>query len=255
MAIEVFNRYEKKYIISDEVFRKLKPMFEEYMEADEHSRSGGSYTICNIYYDSENDEIVRKSIEKPVYKEKLRLRSYGVAGPADQVFLELKKKFKGCVNKRRTPILLKEAYEYFETGQKPEIKNKISKNIINQQVLNEIDFMLRKYPTLQPKLFLSYDRIAMFGIENRSFRITFDRNILTRRYDLGLDIGIYGEPLLPADQWIMEVKSENAIPLWLAELLSEYKIYPVSFSKYGMEYQKTIRQNMESCPELRKLCV
>lgn len=235
MAIEVFNRYEKKFIITDDVYRSIKPLLEEYMEVDEHSRNGDFYTICNIYYDTEDNEIIRKSIEKPTYKEKLRLRSYGVVSPKDKVFLEIKKKFNGCVNKRRTSITLEDSYRYLETKQKPN-----ARNLMNKQILEEIDYFIQKYPTLQPALFLSYDRNAMFGKEDKNFRITFDTNILTRRYDLGLDYGVYGEPLLSKDQWIMEVKIDHAAPLWFAKLLSEYKIYPVSFSKYGMEYQKMV---------------
>jgi hypothetical protein len=151
------------------------------------------------------------------------------------VYLEIKKKFKGCVNKRRTSIRLEEAYRYLETKQKPELTN-----LMNKQILDEIDFLVQRYPTLKPVLFLSYERNAMFGKDNKNFRITFDRNILTRRYDLGLHYGIYGEPLIPKDQWIMEVKIDKAAPLWFAELLSSNKIYPASFSKYGTEYRRNI---------------
>ncbi len=250
MAIEVFNRYEKKFIISDDIYRKIKPQFEDYMEVDEFSRNGDFYTICNIYYDTKDNEIIRKSIEKPAYKEKLRLRSYGVVGPKDKVYLEIKKKFNGCVNKRRTSIKLEDAYQYLVTKKKPTLESSM-----NEQILNEIDFMIQRYPSLQPALFLSYERSAMFGIENKNFRITFDRNILTRRYDLGLHFGLYGEFLLPKDQWIMEVKIDKAAPLWFAELLSRYKIYPTSFSKYGTEYQKSMLTNHYTDSKINKMCV
>ena len=250
MAIEVFNRYEKKFIITDEIYNIIKPQLEEYMEVDEYSRNGDFYTICNIYYDTVDNEIIGKSIEKPTYKEKLRLRSYGVVELQDKVFLEIKKKFKGCVNKRRTVITLEDAYRFIETKQKPE-----ADTVMNEQILNEIDFMVHRYQTLQPALFLSYERNALFGIEDKNFRITFDNNILTRRYDLGLHYGIYGDLLLPKDQWIMEVKINRAAPLWFAELLSRYKIYPVSFSKYGTEYYKTILSVNYSGSEDKKMCV
>ncbi len=238
MAIEVFNRYEIKFIINDDVYRQIKPQLEEYMVADAHSRSGESYSICNIYYDTPDNAIIRKSIEKPAYKEKLRLRSYGLVGKQDWVYLEIKKKFNGCVNKRRTTITLGDAYHYLETKQKP-----VALNQTNEQILNEIDFMVQRYPNLRPALYLSYDRNAMFGIENKNFRITFDTNIRTRRESVGLDTGNYGELLLPKGVWVMEVKVKEAIPLWLAELLSRYKIYPTSFSKYGTEYKRSILHN------------
>lgn len=241
MAIEVFNRYEKKYLITDEIFHKIKPRLEEYMELDEHSRNGEFYTICNIYYDTPDHEIIRKSIEKPIYKEKLRLRSYGVVGQKDKVFLEIKKKYLGCVNKRRTSILLGDAYRYLETRQKPVIQS-----YMNNQILNEIDNFIHRYPKLQPALYLSYDRNAMFGIEDKSFRITFDTNIRTRRNNLGLDKEVYGERLLPEGVWVMEVKIKDAAPLWFAQLLSDYKLYPTSFSKYGTEYQNLIANSRTS---------
>lgn len=252
MAIEVFNRTEKKYIISDEMYKILKTQLEEYMEEDEHSRKGGFYSICNIYYDTPNHEIIRNSIEKPAYKEKLRLRSYGVVGSKDKVFLELKKKFNGRVNKRRTLILLEDAYHYLKTKQKPDAVNQM-----NSQILNEIDFVVQRYPDLQPTLYLSYERNALVGIEDKNFRITFDTNIRTRRYDLGLDKGIYGELLLPRGQWIMEVKMNNSAPLWLAKLLSKYQIYPTSFSKYGTEYTRMImhKGTESTSSEYNKMCV
>lgn len=241
MAIEVFNRFEKKFIITDEIYQAIKPELEEYMEVDKFSRSGDFYTICNIYYDTPDYAIIRKSIEKPTYKEKLRLRSYGVVDGKDKVYLEIKKKFDGCVNKRRTSILLDDAYCYIKTKEKPRAMNGM-----NQQVLNEIDYILHRYPNLQPTLFISYDRNAMFGIEDKNFRITFDTNIRTRRYNLGLDVGNYGDLLLSRDVWVMEAKMNKAAPLWFAELLSRYQIYPTTFSKYGMEYQQSMLRNDSS---------
>jgi SPX domain protein involved in polyphosphate accumulation len=252
VAIEVFNRYEKKFMITDDIYHRIKPLLEEYMDVDEYSRNGDFYTICNIYYDTPDNQLIRKSIEGPVYKEKLRLRSYGVVGLKDKVYLEIKKKFNGCVNKRRTSIILEDAYRYLETKKKPEAINSM-----NRQILNEIDYIVQRYANLGPAIYLSYDRNAMFGIENKNFRITFDTNILTRRYDLGLEIGIYGEPLIPKGYWIMEAKIDRAAPLWFAELLSKYKIYPVSFSKYGTEYMKMMQSTNAGYSGLdcSKICV
>lgn len=236
MAIEVFNRYEKKYRITDECYRKLRERLSEYMEADAHSRDGEFYTICNIYYDNVHNDLIRRSQEKPVYKEKLRLRSYGVVTPEDKVFLEIKKKYKGLVNKRRTKLKLAEAYAFVESGELPTYQS-----YMNAQVLRELQYFLRRMDMeLRPALFLSYDRVAMFGKENKEFRVTFDRNITTRRYDLGLHYGVYGEKLLPEDEWIMEIKIEKAMPLWMTKILSELQIYPTSFSKYGTEYTKYV---------------
>lgn len=238
IAIEVFNRTEKKFLITDEVLQKIKPQLQEYMELDAFSRNGDYYSICNIYYDTPDHAIIRKSIDKPIYKEKLRLRSYGVVGPRDKVYLEIKKKFNGRVNKRRTPMHLEDACRYIEEHQRLKVKKPLS-----EQILSEIDYFLLRYPNITPTLYLSYDRNAMFGIGDPSFRITFDTNIRTRRNEVGLDRGNYGELLLPAGMWIMEAKITNSVPLWFAKLLSYNHIYPTTFSKYGEEYKRALQRN------------
>jgi hypothetical protein len=252
MAIEVFNRTELKYLISDEVYQLLRPQLEEYMEADVFSKGRETYTICNIYYDTPEHELIRKSIEKPIYKEKLRLRSYGTVGLKDKVFLEIKKKYCGQVNKRRISMRLEEAIRYLETKEREK-----GKRILNEQILSEIDYLLHRYPELKPSLYLSYDRAALFGIKDHGLRITFDTNIRTRRQDLGLDRGIYGELLLPAGAWIMEVKINTAAPLWLTKLLSDNHIYPTAFSKYGEEYRRAVLTGtlLSTGMKQNKLCV
>ncbi len=237
MALEVFNRTEEKYIITDENYRVLRARLEEYMLPDVYCRSGEFYTICNIYYDTPDHQMIRHSIEKPIYKEKLRLRSYGTVYPKDKVYLEIKKKFNGYVNKRRCSMQLEDACRYIATGKRAE-----GKRPFTEQVLREIDFILERYPDLAPALYLSYDRLALFGKEKEEFRITFDTNIRTRRYELGLDKGNYGELLLPQGLRIMEAKTNHAMPYWFTGMLSEYRIYPVNFSKYGEEYRQSLQQ-------------
>lgn len=234
MAIEVFNRREIKYKLTDEIYRKLRNVLDDYMEVDAFSRNGEFYTICNVYYDTLNSDLIRTSMEKPTYKEKLRLRSYGVASQNDKVYLEIKKKFNGRVYKRRTSLNLEEAYRYFDTGEKPK-----PKSYLNRQVFNEIDYMTSRH-LLRPTIYLSYDRNAYFSKEDRGFRITFDTNIRTRRTEVGLDLGNYGEPILEPGIWIMEAKAEGAVPMWFSKLLSANSLYPSSFSKYGTEYKINI---------------
>lgn len=234
MAIEVFNRYEKKFLLTQNTYEKFIEMISEKMEPDSYSKDGGFYRICNIYYDTPSDELIRKSINSPVYKEKLRLRSYGTPQLEDKVYLEIKKKYKGIVNKRRTTLTLNEAYTYLQTKKRPEYKP-----YMNKQVLNELDYFINNYD-LQPKLFLSYDRRAYFSKDDRDFRLTFDTNIRCRREDVRLESGSYGELLLDEDVWLMEVKILKSAPLWFTEILSELKVYPASFSKYGTEYKNMI---------------
>lgn len=234
MAIEVFNRVEKKYFVDEETCKKLNNCLEAYMETDKYCREGKLYSINNIYYDTVNDELIRRSIEKPVYKEKLRLRSYGVPKAGERVFLEIKKKYKGVVNKRRTVIELNQAYDFIDKGILP-----TEEEYLNSQVVRELDYFIKFYKPV-PKLFIKYDRKAMFGREDKNLRITFDRNIITRRTDLRLEAGDSGERLLQDGLVLMEIKSVSGFPLWLTDMLTENQVMPVSFSKYGTEYQKFV---------------
>ena len=239
MALEVFNRYENKFLLDEATYRKIQDKLEETMEFDEHNRFGNFYTISNIYYDTKDNHLIRNSLSKPKYKEKLRIRAYGVPKDDGKVFLEIKKKVCGLVNKRRTTLKLSEAYNFVSTGIKPELQE-----YMNRQVINEIAYLLKIYD-LEPKLYLAYDRKALFSKERSDLRITFDTNIRTRRYDLKLESGDYGECLLERNTWLMEVKTEKSVPIWLSKLLSEHKIFSTSFSKYGVEYQKMLSMNKQ----------
>lgn len=237
MAIEVFNRREIKYMITDDEKNELLSVIGEYMNSDPYNKDGKTYSICNLYLDTESDELIRKSLEKPEFKEKIRLRSYGTVPLTATVFLESKKKFDSVVNKRRTPFVLSEAYKYFEDGIIPENPSVA----MNKQVMTEIDYIMNFYK-LKPRVFISYDRLAFFEKNNSDFRLTIDRNIQTRRTDLRLDSPAYGNQLLPEGKWLMEAKAFKAFPLWFVHFLSEHKIYSTSFSKYGAEYKKYLEE-------------
>ncbi|GBF78041.1 VTC domain-containing protein [Paenibacillus sp. 598K] len=235
MAIEVFNRYENKYLMDTEAFHRLYNRLLEHMEADEHNRNQQFYTISNLYYDTDHNSLIRTSLAKPKYREKLRIRGYGVPKPDATVYLELKKKVRGLVNKRRTALNLQEAYTFAGSGIAPPLAP-----YMNGQVVREIEYLLSRY-ALQPKVYLAYDRIAMFSKASRDLRITFDTNIRSRRTELQLESGDHGEQLMPPGQWLMEVKAEKTVPIWLARLLSEEGQFRTSFSKYGNEYKKMLR--------------
>lgn len=240
MAIEVFNRYESKFLIDNNTYNNIYNKLLEYMELDEYNKTHEFYTISNIYYDTKDNTLIRRSLSKPKYKEKLRLRAYGVPKNDTKVYLEIKKKCCGLVNKRRTRLELNEAYDFVSSGIKPELKH-----YMNKQVINEIDYILKLYD-LVPKVYLAYDRKALFSKENRDLRITFDTNIRTRREDLKLESGDHGEALQNSGQWLMEVKAEKTIPFWLSKLLSEEKVFRTSFSKYGNEYKKMLMSDMKT---------
>lgn len=237
MAIEVFNRFEHKYMLDEKTFVNVLKVMDEHMVIDSHNTEHKPYTIANIYFDTFDDYLIRTSLSKPEYKEKLRLRAYGVPGLDSKVYLEIKKKFKGLVNKRRTTLKLNEAYSFIETGTAPK-----PKNYMNTQVLRELEYFLKIYD-ISPKLYLAYDRIAYFEKDNRDLRISFDMNIRSRRYDLALEAGDYGERLLPEDVYLMEIKTSLAKPLWLTHMLAEFDIKRKSFSKYGTEFRSMIKQS------------
>ena len=228
----IFKRYEMKYMLNRMQFEELKEEMEQYMIADEHGKS----TICSLYFDTPTFLLIRRSLEKPVYKEKLRLRSYGVADADTIVFVELKKKYDSVVYKRRVGMTEWDAERYLLQHEQ----------VMDTQITREIDYCMTNYEKLAPSILLSYEREAYFGRENHDFRVTFDQNILWRDYDLSLCKGIYGRPLLSEDQVLMEVKTAGGIPMWMVKFMSERNIYKTSFSKYGMAYIKKITKTMKT---------
>jgi len=232
MPIYSFQRKEMKFLLTKAQMEALLPHLSQYMYPDDYCKNGTDYCIYNIYFDTDDNYLIRTSLSKPNHKEKLRVRSYSSpATPEDIVFLELKKKTDGIVHKRRVAMTLREAQEFIESGKRPEISK-----YMQEQVINELLFFLKQH-AVHPVTYISYKRMAFFGKDDYSFRITFDSNITTRRTDLTLEKSSYGEQLLQPEQCLMEIKFSHAIPFWLAELLSEQKLYNTSFSKYGTEYK------------------
>lgn len=223
----VFKRYELKYLLTLEQKAKVLAAMQPYMKLDKYGRT----TIRNIYYDTDTYLLIRRSIEKPAYKEKLRIRSYSRADRDSPVFVELKKKYKSIVYKRRISLPDGEAMEWI-SGNRHCHKH--------TQIANEIDYFLEYYKTLHPVVFLSYEREAFYARDGSDFRVTFDDNILCRQEDLSLESEVYGTPILPEGKVLMEIKCSGGMPLWLTQVLSKERIYKTSFSKYGTAYQTLI---------------
>ena len=240
MAISTFMRKEIKFLLSMEQYEALLVEVHKYMDPDKFCVGGKDYGIYNLYYDTPDDYLIRTSLEKPKYKEKLRLRSYfSPASPSDKVFLEIKKKVNGIVTKRRVTLTLAESDAYIMQRQKPVDLSKY----IQKQIFSELDVFLDSYP-IAPKQYISYQRSAFFGKDDPDFRLTFDRQITERRYDLSLSLPSYGAQIIAPNQRLMEVKIAGAMPLWLSQKLSELKIYKISFSKYGTAYKRYIRNKL-----------
>ena len=217
-----FKRYEKKYLLTPAQYRAVRQGMAFYMTPDAHPK----YSISNVYYDTEHFDLIRASIEGPVYKEKLRLRSYGVPNGSDDVFIECKKKYDGVVYKRRITMQPQEAVSYLQGAGEGN----------GSQISREIDWFLQFYqPT--PKAFIAYDREAWAAADGGELRITFDTALRVRSDELDLRYGDHGVPLLEDDVILMEIKIPGTAPLWLSRLLSENGIFPTTFSKYGTYYK------------------
>lgn len=218
-----FERYEKKYLLTaaqqEFLLKKMRP----HITADVYS----NYTICNLYYDTDDWRLIRASLEKPAYKEKLRVRSYGVPGKTDEVFVELKKKFDGIVYKRRITIGLDQVAPFLN-GDMPDG--------CYGQIGRELTWFQSFYRT-EARVFIGYDRQAFQGIEEPELRITFDTNLRWRTSELALDKGDHGAPLTMPGDVLLELKLPGACPLWLSRLLSEAGAFATSFSKFGSCYQ------------------
>lgn len=226
----VFKRYELKFLLTDAQKAAVLQAMQPLMTLDKYGRT----TIRNIYFDTDNYRLIRRSLEKPAYKEKLRLRSYAKAGPADPVFVELKKKYRSVVYKRRLAMAEDQALQWVCRQQ----------GHPDSQIAREIDYFARFYGPLRPTVFLSYCREAYYCNDGSQLRVTFDDTILCRREDIRLDGDIYGTPILPPGMTLMEIKSAGSIPLWLARVLTENRIYKASFSKYGTAYETLIFPNL-----------
>lgn len=219
----VFRRREVKYLLDDRQYYALGQTLRQRMVPDEYLHS----SISNLYYDTPNFRLIRESLAKPKYKEKLRLRCYSVPEEDSPSFVEIKKKCGGVVYKRRACLPYAQAVAYL-AGQGEGDPGQIGR---------ELDWFLGFYGDLHPAMYLSYDRISLKGKEDESLRLTLDRNIQWRTQALDLSQGPWGHALLRPEQRLMEIKIQDAMPLWLAEALSRLGIFPTSFSKYGAAYQ------------------
>lgn len=239
-AIQTFARKEIKFLLNEQQYWSILPLLAEYMNPDKFCLDGKEYGIYNIYYDTPDDFLIRESLSKPYYKEKIRLRSYlSPAQPDDTVFLEIKKKIGGIVNKRRVTMTLAQAEMYMQNSIRPDFDGKY----IQDQVMDEIDAFRFRYD-IQPKQYISYQRAAYFGKHDPDFRLTFDRALTGRRSDISLKQQSYGDLLIPENYRLMEVKIADSMPIWLAEELARLQIYKTSFSKYGRAYEMYIQNQL-----------
>lgn len=222
----IFKRVEKKYLLTEDKREALLGMISPMLIPDQYGRS----TISSLYLDTSDFRIARASIEAKLwghaYKEKLRLRTYGVPTDASKVFLEIKKKYDGVVYKRRISLPHEMAMAYILGGTKPP----------DSQIFREIDYAMHFYAGIRPAAIVSYERDAFFVRDLPALRITFDGNVRYRADELDLTLGNHGRILLPEEFTLMEIKTDGAMPIWLSEALDDCEIFPTSYSKYGTAY-------------------
>ncbi|MBR2122654.1 MAG: polyphosphate polymerase domain-containing protein [Lachnospiraceae bacterium] len=229
---DVFKRKEIKFLLDNEQYTALYEKLLQIAAVDGY----GLTDINNIYFDTDDFSLIRTSLDKPAYKEKLRLRSYGTPGEDTDVFIEIKKKYDGIVYKRRIAVPYRQAVRYLYDSE-PLPEN------YRSQILREIDYLRACYGALEPAMRISYKRIAMAGLQDPGLRITFDSDIVWSTDSLLLTDSPAVRRILEPGQRLMELKIARAYPLEIARMLSELEIRPVSFSKYGRGYLQLASEN------------
>jgi hypothetical protein len=224
----IFERYEEKYLVCAEQGAEFKKLILRHMEPDQY----GEYLVQNLYYDTENWDVVRASTQKPLYKEKMRLRCYNMPHTNSKLFLELKKKFAGIVYKRRIAIP-------FTALSSRSVHDVVKEE--NSQIARELDFYLNQHDVFQ-RMYIAYRRIAFTSTAQQSstecegLRVTFDSDIRFRLDHLDYANPDNGYGILPQGTMVMEIKTQGGVPLWMARSLAENRIFPMAFSKYGVCY-------------------
>lgn len=235
----VFQRYEKKFLLNKEQYQKILTRIHRHMRLDPYCKNGVTYHLRNVYFDTPDHQLISLSLLQPPFKEKLRIRKYGIQGDGgQQVFLEVKRKISGVVTKRRALLTLEEIDHLMNTSQMP-----MRTDYFEQQILKELVYMTKIYQ-LQKAVFIEYDRLAFFDKQDQEFRVTFDHHIMTRYDNFDFESKQPGIPLLSDGMVLMEVKVGDAMPLWFAKALARLNIYLNHFSKYGKAYQHSLVKEM-----------
>ena len=177
---DVFQRYEKKYLVTQQQYDQLSRVLAPRMVPDRFARS----SIRNIYYDTPDFRLIRRSLDRPPYKEKLRLRTYGTPAADSEVFLEIKKKFDHIVYKRRIGMPYAQAVAYLDGRRAAG----------HTQIAQEIEWFRAFYRDLRPAMFIYYDRFAIVDREQtvqheRDARHLFFNRHRTVRARAGQHIG------------------------------------------------------------------
>ena len=233
--IVVMKRYELKYLLDDWQTAFLKDRLKGHMALDQYGRT----SIASLYYDTPTCRLIRSSIEKPEFKERIRLRSYGLATEASPVYLELKRKAEGIVYKRRVKSTIPQVEQFFAGSGDICANGSGTAGGSGGQINREITYFRDYYGALEPACLIICDREAYFE-PGGDLRLTIDYAPRCRADHLDLTYSMEGIPLRPPGHTILEIKVQDAMPLWLARILDEGRIRRSSFSKYGEAFRRQL---------------
>ena len=230
---EIFERVESKYVLTRKQYEELMKRIGNRLVENMFPHS----EITSIYFDTDDYRIIRTSLEKPAYKEKLRLRSYGIKNSQTPVFMEIKKKYGGVTYKRRQDMTYNESRNYVLFDKMP----------CQSQIMKEIDYLKNRDSQLNPKVLITYSRDSWDGRNDSDLRITFDSDIRFSLKNLQLTNTEPEHRLTDDNTVVMEIKTITAMPLWLTTVLDEMSIYPANFSKYGQIYTEYLMKGVTKC--------
>ncbi len=238
MEVKVFDRIEKKYLITKEQKQRILKVVKKHMEKDNFHKS----EVFNIYLDTDNFDLIIQSIEQPIFKEKLRARSYK---GYNKVFFEIKTKLCGKENNvgyKRRICVAKSDYQKIVEGRAKvaDVIKKTAERPRDIQIAKEVDYLIEHF-NLSPKILVFYKRESYQG-ENK-LRITFDEDLKYRDKSVNFNKSKNDKKYFKNEKnVIMEIKAHGVLPLWLSRELSAEKIFPERFSKVGGIF-KTIRKD------------
>ncbi len=257
--LDVFERKEMKYRLCATQLESLISAFETRLLPDER----GITLVRSLYFDTPAHDLIARSMESPLYKEKLRLRVYGQASePGTPAFLEIKKKFKGIVYKRRVLVSIGAAHLIIEGAS---LSEALAAHPLNdealaaealtphrEQIAREIAFFIQRHDARRPSILTQCERQA-FTSSDGDLRVTIDRNLSYKANPQSIADTHFAIPLIPQTEAVMELKCTHALPLWLAGELSAVCAYKQSFSKCGTAYGHSVSEQAQNAlPALKK---
>ena len=232
-----FKRIETKYIVSKDKLDKLIQDLKEYLVEDDYPIS----TISNIYFDTEDFDVLLDDDFGAKRKEKVRMRTYLSHPKADsQVFLEIKTKDQEGIGRKYRLLSTPSSIISFIT------KGHLDVSITDTVVIETVKKLQRDYRfAIKPRMYIYYDRYSLKekksieGYDYNKIRITIDQNLIYRDENVSLFAGNHGAPLLDDSTVIMEIKAPGNKPQWLQDILDKYGLMEHKFSKYSCAYHKS----------------